>query len=82
MEEKLEQLKRSIQASLETVHNQEELEAVRIQYLGRKGQINRLFKEMLENKILSLLANCLVSAGIKLILRNSMLVKSRTMSLI
>ena len=46
MEEKLEQLKRSIQESLETANNQDELEAVRIQYLGRKGEINRLFKEM------------------------------------
>lgn len=46
VEEKLEHLKRSIQQSLETAHDEQALESLRIQYLGRKGKINQLFKEM------------------------------------
>jgi phenylalanyl-tRNA synthetase alpha chain len=46
MEERIEKLKQEIKASLEKAKDENSLEAVRIKYLGRKGEINKLFKEI------------------------------------
>jgi phenylalanyl-tRNA synthetase alpha chain len=46
MQEKLNKLEKDIQASLEQARDVSSLEAVRIKYLGRKGEINRLFKDL------------------------------------
>jgi phenylalanyl-tRNA synthetase alpha chain len=46
MQEKLNSLEQEIHSSLERASDNEALEAVRIKYLGRKGEINRLFKEL------------------------------------
>lgn len=45
MHNRLDSLKNEIQAALEQAHDREALEGVRIKYLGRKGEINRLFKK-------------------------------------
>lgn len=46
MEERLRILQEQIQASLAKVRDKNALEGLRIKYLGRKGEINRLFKEI------------------------------------
>ena len=46
MEERLRILQEQIQASLEKARDENALEGLRIKYLGRKGEINRLFKEI------------------------------------
>jgi len=46
MQEKLSKLENEIRASLEEARDVSSLEAVRIKYLGRKGEINRLFKDL------------------------------------
>ncbi|UCF70617.1 MAG: phenylalanine--tRNA ligase subunit alpha [candidate division WOR-3 bacterium] len=46
MQEKLSKLENDIRASLEHARDPASLEAVRIKYLGRKGEINRLFKDL------------------------------------
>jgi phenylalanyl-tRNA synthetase alpha chain len=48
MEQRLEALKAEIQQRLGSAHDTTALEQVRIHYLGRKGEINRLFKEIAE----------------------------------
>lgn len=45
MHNRLDTLSNEIQAALEQAHDREALEGVRIKYLGRKGEINRLFKK-------------------------------------
>jgi phenylalanyl-tRNA synthetase alpha chain len=46
MQEKLSKLENDIRISLEKARDVSSLEAVRIKYLGRKGEINRLFKDL------------------------------------
>jgi len=46
MKEQLKTLREEIRTSLEQVKDNNSLEAIRIKYLGRKGRINQLFKEM------------------------------------
>ncbi|MBA7514752.1 Phenylalanine--tRNA ligase alpha subunit [subsurface metagenome] len=46
MEKQLKILKDEIQTSLAQVKDKDTLEAIRIKYLGRKGKINSLFKEI------------------------------------
>jgi phenylalanyl-tRNA synthetase alpha chain len=46
MREQLVELRDEIEETLEQARNKDALEAIRIKYLGRKGEINRLFKEL------------------------------------
>ncbi|MBE0433405.1 phenylalanine--tRNA ligase subunit alpha [candidate division WOR-3 bacterium] len=46
MQERLNKLEREIRESLESARDVASLEAVRVKYFGRKGEINRLFKEI------------------------------------
>jgi phenylalanyl-tRNA synthetase alpha chain len=46
MQERLNSLEKEIRSSLEKANDTSTLEAIRIKYLGRKGEINRLFKEL------------------------------------
>jgi hypothetical protein len=46
MEQVLNELKVDIEQSLEKATDVDKLECVRIRYLGRKGMINKLFKEI------------------------------------
>lgn len=46
MQERLDKLQREIRESLEAARDVASLEAVRVKYFGRKGEINRLFKEI------------------------------------
>lgn len=46
MEKQLKILKDEIRTSLEYVKDKDELEAIRVKYLGRKGKINKLIKEI------------------------------------
>jgi phenylalanyl-tRNA synthetase alpha chain len=46
MQKKLSKLENDIRVSLEQARDVASLEAVRIKYLGRKGEINRLFKDL------------------------------------
>ncbi|MDH4210427.1 MAG: phenylalanine--tRNA ligase subunit alpha [candidate division WOR-3 bacterium] len=46
MQEKLNSLEKEIRLSLEQAKDPARLEELRIKYLGRKGEINRLFKEL------------------------------------
>jgi phenylalanyl-tRNA synthetase alpha chain len=51
MQEKLNKLEKKIQRSLAEASDVTMLEAVRIKYLGRKGAINKLFKEITQMSI-------------------------------
>lgn len=46
IQDHLEKLQHEIEIALEKAKNQGALEAIRIKYLGRKGEINNLFKEL------------------------------------
>lgn len=46
MEERLKTLKNEIQTSLAQIEDKDSLEAIRVKYLGRKGEINQLFKQI------------------------------------
>ncbi|HID56970.1 TPA: phenylalanine--tRNA ligase subunit alpha, partial [Candidatus Poribacteria bacterium] len=46
MERELKELEREIIAKLKTVENLDELEAIRVSYLGRKGKLTNLLKGM------------------------------------
>lgn len=46
MQERLDNLAREIRESLKSARDDAALEAVRVKYFGRKGEINRLFKEL------------------------------------
>jgi len=46
MEEKLNILKKKIQEALKDAADKKNLEEIRIKFLGRKGEVNRLFKEI------------------------------------
>lgn len=48
MQEKLNSLEKEIRLSLEQAKDPQGLEELRIKYLGRKGEINRLFKELVQ----------------------------------
>jgi phenylalanyl-tRNA synthetase alpha chain len=46
MEARIQNLRKEIEASLEKAKDEDSLESIRIKYLGRKGEINKLFKEI------------------------------------
>ncbi len=48
MEEKLKTMRDEIQTSLSQARTEDSLEAIRIKYLGRKGEINKLFQGIAE----------------------------------
>ncbi len=48
MQDRLKRLQEEIDAQLAAVRSAEQLEAVRVKYLGRRGAINDLFKELAE----------------------------------
>jgi len=48
MQEKLNSLEEKIRLSLEQANDPKGLEELRIKYLGRKGEINKLFKELVQ----------------------------------
>ena len=46
MKEKIEQVRERINRELQSVRNSEELEQLRVAYLGKKGSITELLKDL------------------------------------